>query len=80
MNQIITLLSDWRLRDPYVAMLKGELWKAQPDAQILDITHYVDKFNLPQTALLMKTSYITLNTRRCSSHVQAAHQKRNRTE
>ncbi|MBP5497013.1 MAG: SAM-dependent chlorinase/fluorinase [Bacteroidales bacterium] len=57
MNQIITLLSDWRLRDPYVAMLKGELWKAQPDAQILDITHYVDKFNLPQTALLMKTSY-----------------------
>lgn len=57
MNQIITLLSDWRLRDPYVAMLKGELCQAQPDAQIIDITHYVDKFNLPQTALLMKTSY-----------------------
>ena len=28
-----------------------------PDAQIIDITHYVDKFNLLQTALLMKTSY-----------------------
>ena len=57
MNQIITLLSDWRLRDPYVAMLKGELLKTQPEAQLIDITHYVDKFNLLQTALLMKTSY-----------------------
>lgn len=57
MNQIITLLSDWRLRDPYVAMLKGELLKVQPEAQLIDITHYVDKFNLLQTALLMKTSY-----------------------
>lgn len=57
MNQIITLLSDWRLRDPYVAMLKGELLKTQPEAQFIDITHYVDKFNLLQTALLMKTSY-----------------------
>lgn len=57
MNQIITLLSDWRLRDPYVAMLKGELLQSQPEARILDITHYIDKFDLLQTALLMKTSY-----------------------
>lgn len=57
MNQIITLLSDWRLRDPYVAMLKGTLLKSLPDAQIIDITHYADKFNLIQTALLMKTAY-----------------------
>ena len=57
MNPIITLLSDWRLRDPYVAMFKGELLKAEPESQIIDITHYVDKFNLLQTALLMKTSY-----------------------
>ena len=57
MNQIITLLSDWRLRDPYVAMLKGELLKTLPDAQIVDITHYVDKFDLLQTALLLKNSY-----------------------
>ena len=57
MNQIITLLSDWHLRDPYVAMLKGLLLKANPDANVIDITHYVDKFNLLQTALLMKSSY-----------------------
>ena len=57
MNRLIPLLSDWRLCDPYVAMLKGELLKAVPESRIIDITHYVDKFNLLQTALLMKTSY-----------------------
>ena len=57
MNQIITLLSDWRLRDPYVAMLKGRIFKSLPEAQIIDITHYVDKFNLLQTAFQMKASY-----------------------
>lgn len=57
MNLNITLLSDWRLRDPYVAMLKGRLMSAFPHANIVDITHYVDKFNLLQTALLMKNSY-----------------------
>ena len=57
MNPTITLLSDWHLRDPYVAMLKGSLLKVVTDAQIIDITHYVDKFNLLQTALLMKSSY-----------------------
>jgi S-adenosylmethionine hydrolase len=59
MNQIVTLLSDWRLRDPYVAMLKGMILQTMPDAQVIDITHYVDKFNTLQTALLMKTSYVS---------------------
>lgn len=57
MNPVITLLSDWHLRDPYVAMLKGSLLQTLPNAQIIDITHYVDKFNILQTALLMKSSY-----------------------
>ena len=57
MIQIITLLSDWHLRDPYVAMLKGLLLNANPEANVIDITHYVDKFNLLQTAFLMKSSY-----------------------
>jgi S-adenosylmethionine hydrolase len=57
MNLIVTLLSDWRLRDPYVSMFKGSLLSVFPEVQIIDMTHYVDKFNLPQTALLMKSGY-----------------------
>lgn len=57
MNNVITLLSDWRLRDPYVAMLKGKILNSVHNATILDISHYVDKFNILQEALLMKTCY-----------------------
>ena len=46
MRPIITLISDWRLRDPYVAMFKGALLSESPEANLLDITHYVDVFNL----------------------------------
>ena len=57
MNQTITLISDWRLRDPYVAMFKGELLAAMPEINILDITHHVDLSNIAQTAFLMRQSY-----------------------
>jgi len=53
----ITLISDWKLRDPYVAMLKGQLWKAIPDANIIDITHAIDAFSTEQTAFILKNSY-----------------------
>lgn len=57
MQPIITLISDWRTRDPYVAMFKGALLSAIPDAQIIDISHTVDLYNLNQTAFLTKQSY-----------------------
>ena len=57
MRPIITLISDWRTRDPYVAMFKGSLLSAIPDADILDVSHVVDFFNLQQTAFLTKQSY-----------------------
>ncbi|MCR4858589.1 MAG: SAM-dependent chlorinase/fluorinase [Bacteroidales bacterium] len=54
---IITLISDWRLRDPYVAMLKGRLLTTHPDANIIDISHHIDFFNVAQSAFIMKNSY-----------------------
>lgn len=53
----ITLISDWKLRDPYVAMFKGQLLKAIPDANIIDITHAIDSFSIEQTAFILKSSY-----------------------
>lgn len=57
MNKILTLISDWRLRDPYVAMFKGEILTAMPDVNIMDVTHHVDVSDVAQTAFLMKNSY-----------------------
>ena len=53
----ITLISNWKLRDPYVAMFKGRLWKAIPDARIIDITHAIDESIIEQTSFILKTSY-----------------------
>jgi len=57
MRPFVTLISDWKLRDPYVAMLKSNLLTAIPESQILDITHSVEFFNLGETAFLMKQCY-----------------------
>jgi len=57
MRPIVTLISDWRTRDPYVAMFKGKLFSAVPDAEIIDISHVVDLFNINQTAFLTMQSY-----------------------
>ena len=53
----ITLISDWKLRDPYVGMFKGELFTAFPDMNIIDITHSLQNYHLPQTAFILKNSY-----------------------
>ena len=57
MVPIITLLSDWRLRDPYLSMFKGQLLSVLPEARLLDITHHIDPFDIGQAAFVMKNSY-----------------------
>ena len=54
---MITLLSDWKLRDPYIGIFKGQLLKLMPNVQIVDITHNLELFNLSQTAFIAKNSY-----------------------
>jgi len=54
---MITLLSDWKLRDPYIGIFKGQLLSALPDVQIVDITHQLELFNFSQTAFIAKNSY-----------------------
>lgn len=53
----ISLISDWKLRDPYVAMFKGQLLKAIPDANIMDITHAIELFSIEQTAFILKSCF-----------------------
>ena len=42
---IITLLSDFGLKDPYVAEMKAVILSIHPQARIVDITHEIEKFN-----------------------------------
>lgn len=56
-NQIITLLSDWGLKDYYVAMCKAKIWSMAPDINIVDISHMVSPFDIAQAAFIFRHCY-----------------------
>jgi S-adenosylmethionine hydrolase len=45
---VITLLSDFGTRDPYVASMKGVILSICRNAKVVDITHNIAKFNVSQ--------------------------------
>ena len=55
--KIITLTSDWTLQEPYVGMLKGQLFSRFPDVNVVDITHSVEIGNVNQTAFLLRNAF-----------------------
>jgi len=54
---IITLTSDWGTSDYYVAAVKGTVLAQIPDATIVDITHEIDPFNLPQVGFTLRNCF-----------------------
>jgi S-adenosylmethionine hydrolase len=54
---IITLTSDWKEYDFYVASLKGKLLSICPEATLVDITHSIKPFNTAEAAFVIKNSY-----------------------
>lgn len=54
---IITLTSDWGLKDHYAAVVKGDILSQLPDAKIVDISHEIDKFNIFQASFILKNSF-----------------------
>ena len=43
---MITLTSDFGLKDPYVAEMKGVILSIKPDATIVDVSHSIEKFDI----------------------------------
>ena len=50
---VITLLTDFGHRDPYVASMKGVILSLCPEAQVVDISHEVPKFDVRAGALIL---------------------------
>ncbi len=50
---MITLTSDFGLKDPYVAEIKGVILSLNSKATIVDITHDVEKFNIRMASFLL---------------------------
>ncbi len=50
---MITLTTDFGLKDPYVAEMKGVILSINPKAAIVDVTHGVDKFSVRVGAFVL---------------------------
>jgi len=57
LTPIITLLTDFGLRDPYVGVMKGVIKRINPDAEIIDLTHDVPRHDIETAALILWVSY-----------------------
>ncbi len=53
---MITLTSDFGLKDPYVGEMKGVILTINPNANIIDITHEVEKFNIRMGAFMLASA------------------------
>ncbi len=54
---IITLTTDWGLRDHYLASFKGELMSRSPDIQLVDISHEIEHFDILQASFVIRNCF-----------------------
>jgi S-adenosylmethionine hydrolase len=54
---IITLTTDFGLKDHFAASLKGSIYSELPDAKIVDISHNISPFNIQECAYILENSY-----------------------
>lgn len=54
---IITLISDFGLKDHYVSSVKGAILNQSPAANIIDISHQLEKYNIQGAAFILKETY-----------------------
>ncbi|MCX5798277.1 MAG: SAM-dependent chlorinase/fluorinase, partial [Proteobacteria bacterium] len=55
--KIITLLTDFGLKDPYAGIMKGVILSINPDVTIVDISHEVEAQDIREGAFLIKEYY-----------------------
>ena len=54
---IITLTTDFGLKDHFVGALKGSIYKELADAKVVDISHDISPFNIQECAYILENSY-----------------------
>lgn len=56
-NSIITLLTDFGTKDPYVASMKGAILNINPRCSLVDITHDVIPHDIQEGALILANTF-----------------------
>lgn len=58
-SSIITLLTDFGLKDPYLASMKGVILRINPRCTLIDITHQVNPHDVEEGAFILANAYST---------------------
>lgn len=51
---LITLTSDLGTKDYYLSVIKGQILTVLPEANIIDVSHHIEKFNISQAAYIVR--------------------------
>lgn len=57
MIPILTLTSDFGLKDYFVGALKGHIYSELPEAKIVDISHQISPFSIHEAAYVIRNAY-----------------------
>ena len=57
MNRVITLTTDFGVRDGYVAAMKGVILSINPGATVVDVSHDIEPQNIHQGAYVLSSVY-----------------------
>ncbi len=55
-RRLIVLMTDYGYRDPYVGVVKGVIKSINPDAEIIDLTHGIQRHNILEAAVMLAVS------------------------
>jgi len=56
MKRIIALMTDYGYRDPYVGVLKGVIKSINPEVEVIDLTHGIERQNILEAAIILAVS------------------------
>jgi S-adenosylmethionine hydrolase len=59
---IITLTTDFGIKDHFTANIKGAILSELPEANIIDISHQISPFNILEAAYIIQNSYKSFPT------------------
>lgn len=54
---IITLTTDWGLKDYYIGAVKGKIYSLMPQANVVDITHQIQPYDIEEASYILKNSF-----------------------
>jgi len=56
-TKIITLITDFGYKDPFVGQMKGVILSINPDVRIVDITHNITSHDIEEAAFVLFESF-----------------------